>query len=438
MSRPRQILPGGTYLITRRTLRRHLLLRPDSEMRELVVYLLAVSAERSGILVHGFCAMSTHMHLVVTDPRGELPCFLEYFHRLLALATKVLRKWEGAVWDHEQTSVVRLETSEAIVDKLGYVLANPVAAGLVRYARDWPGAKSHPEDLGGATMRAPRPRVYLNVANERWPTVAALELTLPLGVDADDAGAWRNAVKAAVAEHEVRGRAEVARQGWKFLGAERAESVSPYDRATSFEPLRGRNPTFAVGVPVLMSRPSPRCAHFVRRTAQRSSVGERACATSCFRPAPGGWCDGTQLSSRRRSRRESARGRWVRLAAVREHRRRAAVRARDARSGCCVARSADRCAESVVCKRGAARSGAEVGTQGANFPHWRPSDARSERRSRSQSGRPGRLPARGSHRSGRADFPHPALRGTVVRLPRKRGREARRWQWKTFEDRCEA
>jgi putative transposase len=138
-------------------------------------------------------------------------------------------------------------TSEAIVDKLGYVLANPVAAGLVRYARDWPGAKSHPEDLGGATMRAPRPRVYLNVANERWPTVAALELTLPLGVDADDAGAWRNAVKAAVAEHEVRGRAEVARQGWKFLGAERAESVSPYDRATSFEPLRGRNPTFAVG-----------------------------------------------------------------------------------------------------------------------------------------------------------------------------------------------
>jgi hypothetical protein len=31
------------------------------------------------------------------------------------------------------------------------------------------------------------------------------------------------------------------------LGAERARTVSPYERATSFEALRDRNPTFAVG-----------------------------------------------------------------------------------------------------------------------------------------------------------------------------------------------
>ena len=41
---------------------------------------------------------------------------------------------------------------------------------------------------------------------------------------------------------------------------------------------------------------------------------------------------------------------------------------------------------------------------------------RGKRRSRSRrrrSGRPGSLPSRGSHGSGRAEFPHPALRGTV-------------------------
>ncbi len=32
-----------------------------------------------------------------------------------------------------------------------------------------------------------------------------------------------------------------------YIGAERAASVSPYERATSFEPIRARNPTFAVG-----------------------------------------------------------------------------------------------------------------------------------------------------------------------------------------------
>lgn len=32
-----------------------------------------------------------------------------------------------------------------------------------------------------------------------------------------------------------------------FLGAERARTGSPYKRAKSWEPLRGRNPSFAVG-----------------------------------------------------------------------------------------------------------------------------------------------------------------------------------------------
>jgi hypothetical protein len=37
------------------------------------------------------------------------------------------------------------------------------------------------------------------------------------------------------------------KQERRFLGATRACEVSPYDRATSFELLRDRNPTFAVG-----------------------------------------------------------------------------------------------------------------------------------------------------------------------------------------------
>src|SRR4029078_9093840 len=108
MSQPRKIVPGATYLITRRTLRRHLLFRPDAAITQLVVYILAVSARRYGMQVHALCAMSTHLHLVVTDVEGVLPRFLQFFHRLVALGTKVLRKWEGPVWDHEATSVVGL------------------------------------------------------------------------------------------------------------------------------------------------------------------------------------------------------------------------------------------------------------------------------------------------------------------------------------------
>lgn len=98
-------------MITRRTLRRTHLLRPDRELNNLFVYCLAVASQRFAIRVHAAVLMSTHEHLIVTDTRGQLPRFLQDFHRIFALGIKVLRKWEGAVWDHEKTSVVELRTT---------------------------------------------------------------------------------------------------------------------------------------------------------------------------------------------------------------------------------------------------------------------------------------------------------------------------------------
>ncbi len=247
MSQPREIVPGATYLLTRRALRRHLLFRPDAAITQLVLYTLAVSARRYGLRVHALCVMSTHLHLVVTDIDGLLPRFLQFFHRLVALGTKVLRAWEGPVWDHEPTSVVRLLTPEAVVEKIAYVMANPVAAGLVSQARDWPGAKVLVDELGCGLLRARRPEVYFDPANPQWPGEAMLPLTLPPNVTQDAADSFRQKVCAELERLEAQARAEVRRQGFGVLGAERASKISPYDRATSFEALRDRNPTFAVG-----------------------------------------------------------------------------------------------------------------------------------------------------------------------------------------------
>ncbi|WP_437787282.1 transposase [Sorangium sp. So ce1097] len=246
MSQPRHIAPGATYLITRRALRRHLLFRPDAAMTQLLVYALAVSARRYSIEVHALCAMSSHLHLVVTDPNGALPRFLQFFHRIVALGTKVLRKWEGPVWDHEATSVVRLLTHAAVVEKIAYVLANPVAAGLVRHARDWPGAKVDVSEIGCGELRAARPSAYFDPENPQWPEQVTLPLTLPPVVQ-DGVEGFRRAVAAELTWHEAQAHAGIHRQGLRFLGAKRASKISPYERATSFEVLRGRNPTFAIG-----------------------------------------------------------------------------------------------------------------------------------------------------------------------------------------------
>ncbi|WP_437751182.1 transposase [Sorangium sp. So ce1389] len=247
MSQPRNIAPGATYLITRRALRRHLLFRPDALITQLLVYTLAVSARRYNIQVHAVCAMSSHLHLVVTDPDGVLPRFLQFFHRIVALGTKVLRQWEGPVWNHEATSVVRLLTHTAVVEKIAYVLANPVAAGLVRHAREWPGAKVDVNEIGRGELRTARPSAYFDPENPKWPEQAALPLALPPAVEQDGAEGFRLAVAAEIDRREAQAHATAHRQGLRFLGAERASKISPYARATSSEALRDGNPTFAVG-----------------------------------------------------------------------------------------------------------------------------------------------------------------------------------------------
>ena len=57
----------------------------------------------------------------------------------------------------------------------------------------------------------------------------------------------RQAVNDDLERQEREARAEVKARGSRILGAARVRRLSPYRRATSFEVLRDRNPTFAVG-----------------------------------------------------------------------------------------------------------------------------------------------------------------------------------------------
>jgi putative transposase len=109
MTQPRFVVPGATVMVTRRTLRRHHLFRPDPTIRQLYLYTLAVCARKYDVLVHAVTLMSTHEHLVVTDTQGQLPDFLRRLHRLVALGTKVLRKWRTLNPGRSQVQSLRLD-----------------------------------------------------------------------------------------------------------------------------------------------------------------------------------------------------------------------------------------------------------------------------------------------------------------------------------------
>lgn len=136
---PRQILPGSTYLVTRRCTQRLFLLRPSEETNRIVRYCLALAARDTRVILHAVVFMSDHWHGVVTDPHAALPEFLERFHRLLARALNALLGREENFWSSDKPSVVVLPGYADVVDKIAYVIANPVSAGLVEHPNEWPG-----------------------------------------------------------------------------------------------------------------------------------------------------------------------------------------------------------------------------------------------------------------------------------------------------------
>ena len=58
-------------MLSRRTVRRHFLFRPDDKMNQVFLYVLGVMAKKHDILVHVPMLMSTHPHLVFTDTKGN-------------------------------------------------------------------------------------------------------------------------------------------------------------------------------------------------------------------------------------------------------------------------------------------------------------------------------------------------------------------------------
>ena len=80
MTLPRPVIAGSTAMSTRRCTQRQYWLRPSKKTNRILLYCLAVAAERTGLQLHSFCCMSNHEHNVATDPLGKRPEFHHLFH----------------------------------------------------------------------------------------------------------------------------------------------------------------------------------------------------------------------------------------------------------------------------------------------------------------------------------------------------------------------
>ncbi len=190
--------------------------------------------------------MSTHVHLVFTDVRGVRPDFLRDFHRTFALCVKAFRGWPEEVFNKSKYGEHEPLTVGAVLEAIAYLIANPVAALAVRFASEWPGAKTLPADLGRRVIRVKRPDFFFDADNPDWPDEVELELELPACLEAEygeeDA---RQRIAERVKELEREALVDSKTRGIPFKNARRVVRTPHTARARSYEVFGKLNPRFS-------------------------------------------------------------------------------------------------------------------------------------------------------------------------------------------------
>ena len=276
-SRRRRVLPGDIVAVERRTTRRHFLLKPceSGRVKNLLWYALAVMAKKHGVEIVAVVVMSTHIHIILIDHAARRPHFYRDFFRIFALGIKAIHGWPEEVFNKSRPTEHKLLNNDAIIESASYLIGNPPASGAVRYAREWPGAKTRPTDLGQRVIVAKRPSDFFEAlarpsrkkkksadkakgrrrkrssVNRRynrklWPDEAELRLGVPKSIlDDMTLQVFQQKVGDQVRDIEAKAHAFAKENGVKFQGAQRAMRCKHTRRANSYEEWGSLNPRFS-------------------------------------------------------------------------------------------------------------------------------------------------------------------------------------------------
>jgi hypothetical protein len=229
-------------MVTRRTHRRELLLKPGPLTNQLIEYLLAVFVIERELLLHAITVISNRYHQVATDPKGAIVDFIRDFHSFIARNLNAKFGEFESIWSRTQTSLVSLEDDEAMIDKIAYTLSNPVSSFLVREAVKWPGVR---RAWPAPAKVIKRPPLGIFADDERWPAEVTLEMTRPPCFDELDDEALAELIELRCQQEEQEARDEANRLGIRFLGRRAVRKQQRRSHPKSREPRFGISPRVA-------------------------------------------------------------------------------------------------------------------------------------------------------------------------------------------------
>jgi putative transposase len=139
----RVVVPDLPHHVTQRGNRRETVCF-GAEYYRLYRRLIAMAARRAGAAIWAYCLMPNHVHLIVTPADGDgLRATLAEAHRRYTAAINARFHWTGHLFQGRFGAMVMDELH--LVAAARYITLNPVVAGLVSRAEDWPwsSARAH-------------------------------------------------------------------------------------------------------------------------------------------------------------------------------------------------------------------------------------------------------------------------------------------------------
>ena len=151
MARPLRVeFPGALYLVTARAIPRQKLFRDDEETADFIARLPRL-VESFGVVIHGFCLLPNHYHLLLETPRANLTRALHLLNSGYTAAVNAGRGRKGPLLQTRYRSIL-LEEDPWLLRLSVHVHLNPVRKKLARDPWSYPASSASAFASGGAAI----------------------------------------------------------------------------------------------------------------------------------------------------------------------------------------------------------------------------------------------------------------------------------------------
>lgn len=181
---PRLSIPGYPHHVIQRGNNRQAIFTRPADY-QLLLNLLDENARKFGVAVHAYVLMDNHFHLLVTpQAQDSLPKMMQAIGRRYVRHFNGEHGRSGTLWEGRYKSTL-IQAERYLLACMAYIDLNPVRAGLVAHARDYPWS-SHGHYIGQTTQRLITPHsLYWALGNTPFAREAAYADLVNAGVDAE-------------------------------------------------------------------------------------------------------------------------------------------------------------------------------------------------------------------------------------------------------------